>query len=151
MRAHLRTAILAAGAVVLSAARPAAAGNPLTVVVANGPYAGTYQAKADEVICLHAKADKSFAASFKDFAANSPRAFSEGGLRISNVDAPGPKMGDLHVAFGTKDKNSIEYDVTGVPITMTTKGKGADVAGAGKTKTGVSIKVSASCTDIDKM
>jgi hypothetical protein len=151
MRASLRTLILATGAVALTAARPAAPGNPLTVVVANGPYAGTYQARAAEVVCLHAKADKSFAASFKDFNANTPRAFAEGGLRIDNPDAPGPKKGDLYVAFGTNDKKAVEYNVYGVPITMTAKGKGADLVGAGKTKEGVSIRVTASCVDVDTM
>ncbi|MEP7064811.1 MAG: hypothetical protein ABI889_02135 [Gemmatimonadota bacterium] len=143
--------ILAAGTVALAAARPAAAGNPLTVVVANGPYAGTYHARADEVICLHAKKDKSLAASFKDFEAKTPRTFAEGGLRVDNSEAPGPKRGWLYVAFGTSDKKVVEYTVYDAPITMTVKGKGADLVGTAKTKEGVSITVTASCTDIDTM
>jgi hypothetical protein len=148
MRASLRTAILAAGVSVISAARPYAAPNPMTVVVVNGPYAGTYSARADEVICLHAKAQKSYAASFKDFEASSPRGFAEGGLNVSNPDVPGPKTGELLAAFGTKDKRSAVYDIVDAPITMKTTAKGADFVGSGKTKEGIQIRVTASCVDV---
>jgi len=151
MRASFRTVILAAGTAVLSAARPHAAPNPMTIVVANGPYAGTYKARADEVVCLHAKAQKMYAASFKDFNANSPRAFAEGGLKVNNPDVAGPKKGDLLAAFGTSDKRSVEYNVFDVPITMTAKGQGAELAGSGKTKDGVQIRVTASCVDVTTM
>jgi hypothetical protein len=148
MRASLRTLILTSGACVLSAARPPAAPNPLTVVVVNGPYAGTYHARADEVVCLHSKAQKSYAASFKDFEASSPRGFAEGGLNVDNPDVAGPKKGRLLAAFGTKDKRSAEYDVMDAPITMTLTAKGADFAGTGKTKDGIQIRVTASCVDV---
>jgi hypothetical protein len=151
LRASLRTVILAAGASVLSAARPHAAPNPMTIVVANGPYAGTYKARADEVVCVHAKAQKMYAASFKDFNASSPRAFAEGGLKVNNPDVAGPKKGDLLASFGTKDKLSVEYNVTDVPITMIAKGEGAELAGSGKTKDGVQIRVTASCVDVTTM
>ena len=151
MRVFLRTAILTTGISVLSAARPHAAPNPLTIVVANGPYAGTYSARADEVVCLHSKAQKMYAASYKDFNANSPRAFAEGGLKVNNPDVAGPKTGDLLAAFGTNDKRSVEYNVYNVPITMTMKGKGAELVGTGKTKDGVQIRVTASCVDVTTM
>jgi hypothetical protein len=151
MRATLCTVILAAGASVLSAARPPAAPNPMTIVVANGPYAGTYKARADEVVCLHAKAQKMYAASFKDFDANSPRAFAEGGLKVNNPDVAGPKKGDLLAAFGTNHKRSVEYNVYDVPITMTTTGRGTELAGSGRTKDGVQIRVTASCVDVTTM
>lgn len=151
MRATLRTVILVAGVTVVSAARPTAGDNPMTVVVANGPYAGTYKARADEVICLHAKKEKSLMASFKDFEAATPRTFAEGGLRIDNPDVPGPKVGDVYVAFGTKDKKAVEYYVSGVPITMTMKGKGADLVGSAKSKDGVSIRVTVNCSEVDTM
>ena len=151
MRALFRTVILAAGAVALSAARPSAAPNPLSIVVANGPYAGTYTAKADEVVCMHSKAQKMYAASFKDFNANAPRAFAEGGLSVKNPDVAGPKKGDLYVAFGTSDKKSIEYSVYDTPITMTVKGAGAAFVGSGRTKDGVQIRVTASCIDVTTM
>ena len=151
MRASLRIVILAAGASMLAAARPHAAPNPMTIVVANGPFAGTYTARADEVVCLHAKAQKMYAASFKDFQANSPRAFAEGGLKVNNPDVPGPKKGDLLAAFGTSDKRTVEYNVFDAPITMTPKGQGTELAGSGKTKDGVQIRVTASCVDVTTM
>jgi len=151
MGASLRTVILAAGAIALGAARPPAAPNPLTVVVANGPYAGTYHAKADEVVCLHAKAQRMFAASFKDFDAPTARSFAEGGLKVANPDAPGAKTGQIYVAFGTKDKKAVEYDIPNAPITMTVKGKGVDLMGTAKSKDGVLIRVNASCVDISTM
>jgi len=151
MRATLRTVILVAAVTGLSASRPAAGENPMTVVVANGPYAGTYKARADEVICLHAKKEKSLMASFKDFEASTPRTFAEGGLRIDNPDAPGPKVGTVYVAFGTNDKKAVEYYVSGVPITMTMKGKGADLIGSAKSKDGISVRVTVNCTEIDTM
>jgi hypothetical protein len=151
MRALLRTVVLAVGVTAVSAARPPAAPNPMSIVVANGPYAGTYSARADEVVCLHSKAQKMYAASFKDFEANAPRAFAEGGLSVKNPDVAGAKKGDLYIAFGTKDKKSIEYSVSDAPITMTMKGAGADLVGSGKTKDGVQIRVTASCVDVMTM
>lgn len=148
MRASFRTAILAAGVVALSAARPHAAPNPLTIVVANGPYAGTYHARADEVICLYSKAQKTYAASFKDFEASSPRGFAEGGLNVDHADLPGPKTGELLAAFGTKDKRSAVYDIMNAPISMTKTAKGADFVGTAKTKEGIQIRVTASCVDV---
>ena len=61
----------------------------------------------------------------------------------------GRKMGDLHVTFGTEAKKSISYDVEDVPVTLTLKGKGADLAGAAKTKEGVSLRITASCAKTD--
>ena len=151
MRASLRNVILTAGVSVLAGARPHAAPNPMTIVVANGPYAGTYTARADEVVCLHSRAEKMYAASFKDFNANSPRAFAEGGLKVNNPDVAGPKTGDLLAAFGTNDKRSVEYNVNNAPITMVAKGKGAELVGSGKTKDGVQIRVTASCLDVTTM
>jgi hypothetical protein len=151
MKQLLRSALILGGAVSLAAARPHAAPNPWTIVVANGPYAGTYSAKADEVICLNAKAQKFFAASFRDFTAASARALGEGGIKVDNPDVAGPKKGDLHVAFGDDKKRSITYDVFGAPISFTTKGKSMEISGAGKTKEGVSLKISATCNDITTM
>jgi hypothetical protein len=151
MKHLIRSALVLASAAGLAAARPHAAPNPMTIVVANGPYSGTYKARADEVVCLHAKAQKMYAASFKDFNANSPRAFAEGGLKVNNPDVAGPKKGDLLAAFGTNDKRSVEYNVLDVPITMTAKGQGTELAGSGKTKDGVQIRVTASCVDVTTM
>jgi len=151
MKQLVRSALIAAGAVALAAARTHVAPNPLQLVIANGPFAGTYDARGTETICLHAKMQKMYAASFKDFNAHGAKAFAEAGIKVDNPDLPGPKFGDLHAAFGDDQKYSVEYDVYNVPITMTPKGKGADLAGAGKTKDGIQMRVTASCQDLETM
>lgn len=152
MQHLVRTALIVAGAVAVAAARPHAAPNPWTIVVSNGPNAGTYSAKATEVICLHAKAQKFYAASFRDFTASTPHSLAEGGIKVDNPDVAGAKLGDLHVAFGTDAKRTAVYDAYGVPIAMTTKGGDKyDLVGSGKTKEGIQLKISASCADIEAM
>ncbi|MBA2685828.1 MAG: hypothetical protein H0U66_15185 [Gemmatimonadaceae bacterium] len=146
-----RSALILGGALSLAAARPHAAPNPWTIVVGNGPYAGTYNAKASEVLCLNAKPQKFFAASFRDFEAKGPRALGDGGIKVDNPDVAGAKHGDLHVAFGDDKKRSIEYDVYNVPISFTAKGKVMELSGAGKTKDGVLLKITATCNDITTM
>lgn len=151
MKQLIRSTLVLAGTLLLAAARPHAAPNPWTVVVGNGPYAGSYSAKADEVICLNAKAQKFFAASFRNFDAKGARDLGEGGIKVDNPDAAGPKKGDLHVAFGDDKKRSITYDVFGVPLTFTAKGKRMELSGSGKSKEGVSLKITATCNDITSM
>lgn len=146
-----RSALILAGAASLAAARAPAAPNPWTVVVGNGPYAGTYKAKADEVMCLHTTSPKMLAASFRDFDAKDAHALGDGGIKIDNPDAPGPKTADLHVAFGDDKKRSMTYDVYNAPATLTPKGKGADIIGAGKTKEGVTIRITANCAEIEML
>ena len=151
MKQLIRSTVIVAGIAALSAARPHAVPNPWTVVVANGPFAGTYNAKAAEVMCFHYKTQKMLGASFKDFDAKGARALAEGGIKVDNPDAPGAKTGDLQVGFGNSDKLSIAYSVYNVPITVTPKGKGADLVGAGKTKDGVQIRITANCAEIEQL
>ena len=151
MKQLIRSTLILAGATALAAARMPALPNPWTVVVANGPYAGTYKAKADEVMCLHTKQPKMLAASFRDFDAKDAHALGDGGIKVDDPDAPGPKRGDLHVAFGDDKKRSMTYDIFNVPISVTPKGKGADISGAGKTKDGVGIQITASCAEIEML
>jgi hypothetical protein len=149
MKQFIRSALVLAGAAALAAARTPAAPNPWTVVVTGGPYAGTYQAKANEVICFYAKERNTYAATFRDFKANTPRSLAEGGIMVDNPNVAGAKKGDLHVAFGTDDKRSISYDVYAVPVTMTRKGTGAALAGTARTKEGVLLHITASCAAAD--
>ena len=151
MNQLVRSTLVLAGTAGLAAARMPAAPNPWTVVVGNGPYAGTYKAKADEVMCFHTKQPKMLASSFRDFDAKDARALGEGGIKVDDPDAPGPKKGDLHVAFGDDKKRSVVYDIYGAPVTVTTKGKGADISGAGKTKDGVSLRITANCAEIEML
>jgi hypothetical protein len=151
MKQLTRSALILAGAASLAAARAPALPNPWTVVVSNGPFAGTYKAKANEVMCFHYKEQKMLGASFRDFDAKDAHALGDGGIKIDNPDAPGPKTADLHVSFGDDKKRSMTYDVYNVPATVTPKGKGADITGAGKTKEGVGIRITANCAEIEMM
>jgi len=131
MKQRTRSALILAGAASLAAARAPALPNPWTVVVSNGPFAGTYKANANEVMCFHYKEQKMLGASFRDFDAKDAHALGDGGIKIDNPDAPGPKTADLHVSFGD--------------------GKGADITGAGKTKEGVMIRITANCAEIEML
>lgn len=146
-----RSTLILAGAASLAAARPHALPNPWTVVVGNGPFAGTYKANADEVMCFHTKQPKMLAASFRDFDAKDAHALGDGGIKVDDPDVAGPKKGDLHVSFGDDKKRSVVYDVYNAPITVTPKGKGAEISGAGKTKDGVGIHITASCAEIEML
>lgn len=150
MKQLIRSALIVAGAVSLAAARPHAVPNPWTIVVGNGPFAGTYSAKAEEVICLNAKPQKFFAASFRDFDAVGARALQAGGIKVDDPDVAGPKKGDLTVSIGV-GKGSATYDVSNIPIAFTAKGKSRELSGAGKTKDGIALKITATCNDITSM
>ncbi|HEV7702935.1 MAG TPA: hypothetical protein VGO46_01535 [Gemmatimonadaceae bacterium] len=151
MKQLIRSILIVGGAASLAAARAHAVPNPWSIVVSNGPFAGTYKAKAEEVMCFHTKSPKMFASSFRDFDAKDAKALGEGGIKIDDPDAPGPKKGDLHVAFGDDKKRSAVYDVYNVPITYTPKGKGADISGTGKTKDGVTLHITVSCAEIEML
>lgn len=150
MKQLTRSALIVAGAVSLAAARPHAVPNPWTIVIGNGPFAGTYSAKAAEVICLNAKPQKFFAASFRDTDAGGARALQSGGIKVDNPDTAGPKTGDLNVEIGA-GKGATTYDVYHVPIAFTAKGKSMELSGAGKTKDGIALKITATCNDITSM
>ena len=150
MKQLIRSALIIAGAVSLAAARPHYVPNPWTLVIGNGPFAGTYSAKAEEVICLDAKAQKFYAASFRDFEATGSRALQAGGIKVDNPEKAGPKTGDLTVQIGA-GKSAATYDAYNVPIAFTAKGKSMELSGAGKTKEGISLKITATCNDITTM
>lgn len=151
MKHLIRSALVLAGAAGLAAARPPAAPGSLTMVVTGGPYAGTYQEKAGRLMCFYAKDRNAYGATFRDEKANTPRSLNLGGIVVDNPYVAGAKTGDLHATFGTDLKKSISYDVYGVPVTITLKGKGADLAGVAKTKEGVTLRITASCQSTDQM
>lgn len=63
-------------------------------------------------------------------------------------DAPGAKSGELTVGFRATAKPATQYLITKIPVTLTSKAKGAEVAGEGKTKDGIQIRVTISCAEI---
>jgi hypothetical protein len=151
MKQLIRSALVLAGAAGLAAARQPAASDSLTMVVTGGPYAGTYQARADRLLCFYAKGQNAYGATFRDEKANTPRSLNLGGIAVDNPYVAGAKTGDLHATFGTDLKKSISYDIYGVPVTITLKGKGADLAGVAKTKEGVSLRITASCQSTNQV
>jgi hypothetical protein len=149
MKPLVQSVVLLAGIAALSAAR-SAPGNKLSVVVANGPHAGTYDSKTTDVQCFHSRSQEILAATFNNRDPRSDRSGVQSGIRVYKPDAPGAKSGEVEVGFGPFAKLTTDYLITKIPITVTPKGKGADIAGEGKTKDGIQIRVSASCAEIQQ-
>jgi len=155
----IRSAI---GVVTLGALTPAAAsaqkaaGNVLEIVVGSGPFAGTYKAPTDEVVCLYVKKQPQFTVSYKDFSPSGPKALAEGGMQVDNPADAGAKRGRALITFGSSDKMPRFYDVsipsagTG-PLTLSRSGTHGEVTYQGKTKDGVPVRITARCSDIDEM
>jgi hypothetical protein len=143
------------GAAILAAAAPLAVAqaplNALEIVVANGPLAGTYKPPAAEVICLHAKRQKRYSAAWKDFSPKGAKAIAEAGINVSNPDDAGAKQGEVRISFGDPTSKPVIYSVEAVPLSMTPRGKGMDIAFDGKTRDGIGLRVKASCQDVEQM
>ncbi len=122
--------------------------NQITVVIGNGPFAGTYH--ADSPICMRAKSQDVFGAGWKDFNAKGDKAFAEAGLGVYAPDLPGPKKGRADVAFG-EDKNKVEYHFSPVPVTLEIKGKGGIIRFDGTTPQGIKVHMEAVCKDVDSV
>jgi hypothetical protein len=148
MKPFLFPALLIACAAALVAARPAPASNQYTVTVDNGPHAGKYTAKAEDIMCLHSRSQKMLLATFSTLDAHTGNSGVQSGLRVYDPDAPGAKTGELSLDFGTFVKRTAKYLIIRIPITLTISGKRADFAGAGKTTDGVEIHISASCPNV---
>jgi hypothetical protein len=152
---RLAVGVVALGALTPLVASAQKAGNILEIVVGSGPYAGTYRAPTDEVVCLYVKKQPQFTVSYKNFSPNGAKAFAEGGMNVDNPDETGAKRGRVLITFGTSDKPRF-YDVsvpgpgTG-PITLQRSGTRAEMAYQGKTKDGIPVRVTATCSDIDQM
>jgi hypothetical protein len=125
-----------------------AADNVFTIVVANGPFAGTY--KAGNVICMHAKSQDVFSAGFKDFGTVAAKAMGEGGAEVEQPDAPGAKFGSIKVSFGPDGKQT-SYSIVHEPITLIMKGKAGHITFDGKTKKGIKLHVEAQCDSVEQL
>ena len=155
-RIRLVAGVVALGALTpLVASAQKATGNILEIVVGSGPYAGTYKAPTDQVICLYVKKRPQFSVSYKNFSPNGAKALAEGGVNVDNPDDAGAKRGHVLITFGSDKKPSF-YDLTvpgaGTgPITLKRSGANAELSYQGKTKDGVPVRVTATCSDIDQM
>ena len=160
----VRLFLAVVGASVLSvvalAHAPVPSDNVLEVVIGSGPRAGTYKPPTSTIICMHAKQQKQFTATYKDFGAGDPKKLSVAVINIDCSNEAGPRHGDVLVSFGDSDekKHPSEYSVT-IPrggtgpltLTLTRTGKGADLAFEGKTKDGIPLHVTATCTSITEL
>jgi len=111
----------------------------------------SYKPPAAEVICLHAKRQKRYSAAWKDFSPKGAKAIAEAGINVSNPDDAGAKQGEVRVSFGDATSKPVIYSVEAVPLSMTPRGKGMDIAFDGKTRDGVGLRVKASCQDVEQM
>jgi hypothetical protein len=152
MRLFVLSALLITSATALMVARPATAStSQYTVTVDSGPHAGKYAAKAGDIQCFHSKSQKMLAATFSNMDPHTGNSGVRSGIRVYEPDAPGAKTGELSADFGTFVKQTAKYMVTGIPVTLTIKGEGAEIAGAGKTADGVQIHISVSCANVLQM
>lgn len=146
---HLvRFILVVAGAPTLAAPRVQAPLNMLEVIVVNGPHAGTYKPPAAGVICMHSKKDQLYTAAWRDFNPHSTRAVGEARINVSNADEPGAKVGEVFISFGERGQNPTVYKVASAPLTLTIKGKGAEISFQDKTKDGIQLRVTAKCLDV---
>jgi hypothetical protein len=148
----VRSTLLFVGATTLLAARVYAASGSLVVVVANGPLAGTYNAPAVEITCLHEKppnyATPGYGVSWRRFQGYGAKVLGQAAMEVSNTDKPGAKHGDVFIDFGDPDHNPVQYHIFNEPITFKLSAVGFTMDFDGKTKEGIRLHVTASCTDV---
>jgi hypothetical protein len=135
------------------AVRAQSAPDTIEVVVLNGPHAGTYKTPSSETICAHYKQMKWTFATWRGNEAPEPKKLSAAAIKVSNPEQAGPKRGEVQIAFGTEPGKKVvaDYNVTDVPITVMTKGKGVEMSFDGKTKEGVGLRVNAKCSEVENL
>ena len=143
--------VLVAGLMSLAVARAGSAPNDLQIIVGSGPLAGTYRAPPTEVICLHSRKQQVYSAAWKSFTPTSGRQLAEAGIEVSRPDDPGAKLGNIRIAFGDPDHNPVVYEISRQSLTLTMKGKTADISLDGKTKSGIRIQVTAACREVEEL
>ena len=163
---HFVFVLLVASAGVLSAARVEASVDVLEAVIANGPDAGTYRTPDSDLICMNSPKNNTYAATWtnldevvKDMygvqgeSKKSPsKTLNSASIRVLNPNDPGAKLGDVNVGLRDPDatKNN-SYNLKSVPLTLTIKGKGAEILFQGKTKDGIELRVTAQCSEMVEM
>jgi hypothetical protein len=146
-----RTILVIVGTCALCTAGVRASPNVLEVVVGNGPFAGSYKLPESEIICLHAKKQKIYSAAWKGFNVHDAKSIAEAGISVSNPDDAGAKHGDVRIAFGDQGRKPTVFSINQSPLTLTIKGKGAELAFQGKTTDGIQLRVAAQCLDVEEM
>lgn len=151
MPRHVRMFLMIAGSSLMTAvARAQSVPDAIEVVVKSGPHAGTYKVP-DTGSCGHYTGSKMFFATWRSFEDPEPGKISSAAIKVSNPDQAGPKHGDVQVSFADKPGEKVvpDYKATDVPVTLTIKGKGAEISFDGKTKEGIGLSVKATCSKVE--
>ncbi len=163
----VRSMLAFAGASLLGAAGVEAPQDVLEVVIVNGPHAGTYKTPGSDLICVRAKQQHIYGATWMNLdevlkdvygaegknKPDQPNAISlnSASISVSNPDDPGAKQGDVDVGLVDRSKKLFSYKVDAVPVSLTIKGEGAEISFQGKTKDGVQLQVTAKCSTMEEM
>jgi hypothetical protein len=125
--------------------------NVITVVVSDGPFAGTYT--ADTTACLHVKDRNTLGCGWKQFASHpKTKTLEEAGIQVDTVSrGPGARTGDVIVKFldGSGDVMH-DYSVSNVPMTFSRNGDVQQLSFEGKTKEGVRMRVTGIIAQVDE-
>ena len=154
MSRHVRALVLVAGSSLLAAASLAQSSpDAIVVVVLNGPHAGTYKTPLSDTICAHYKEMKWTFATWRDFEAPDGKKMTTAAIKVSNPEQAGPKRGDVQVSFGAPPgkTSGASYEVKDAPVTLTIKGKGAELSFDGKTKEGIGLRINAKCDEVENL
>jgi hypothetical protein len=123
--------------------------NRLTVVVANGPFAGTYKPSPSTIICMRAKAQDVFSVAWKDFEAHG-KDIAEAGVEVQHPDQPKARVANAKIAFGGNDKMT-GYDFPRQAVVLEISGNGGKITFDGKSKEGIKVHIEAICTDVERL
>jgi hypothetical protein len=164
MRHLLRFILVIAGTSALAAARVEASSDVLEVVIANGPHAGKYQTPGSDLICMNAPKKNMYAATWMNLdevveemsgvkveKKKSSSAMHSASIRVLNPNDPGAKRGDVNVELRNQDATKNTYQLKSVPLTLTTNGKAVEISFRGKTNDGIELRVTARCSEMEKM
>ena len=125
--------------------------NAITVVVSDGPFAGTYT--AGNTACLHVKDRNTLGCGWKQFAEHpKTKTLEEAGIQVDTVSrGPGARTGDVIVKFlDGIGKDMHDYSIMNVPMTLTRNGNVQQLSFEGKTKDGVHMRVTGIIVQVDE-
>jgi hypothetical protein len=126
--------------------------NIITVVVVDGPFAGSYTVAATG--CLHVKDRNTLGCGWKGFAEHpKTKVLEEAGIQVDTVtEGPGIRSGDVIVKFldGTGESMH-DYSISNVPLTLTRTGNVQQINFDGKTMDGVRMRVTGTIVQVDEL
>ena len=144
--------LCALGLMAASTTSPVHAGsNLLTIVVGNGPFAGSYSVPGSEVICVHSRGQQVYSAGWKDFNSKPASSPAEAGVEVQSPDSPGAKFGRIRVSFGNADQPTPVYEASKVPLQLSFSGQHGEISGQGTTPDGIQLRATVVCTDTTNM